>query len=52
MAQATIASLEQRYAALEREIVDTSHLTPTEDILIADELQHNRRLVERFASAG
>jgi hypothetical protein len=62
MAQATIAYLEQRYAALEREIVDTSHLTPTEDILIADlkfrksvvadELQHHRRLAERFASAG
>ena len=62
MAQATIAYLEQRYAALEREIVDTSHLAPTEEILIADlkfrksviadELQHNRRLVERFASAG
>ena len=62
MAQATIAYLEQRYADLEREIVDTSHLMPAEDILIADlkfrksviadELQHNRRLVERFASAS
>jgi hypothetical protein len=62
MAQATIAYLEQRYADLEREIADTSHLMPAEDILIADlkfrksviadELQHNRRLVERFASAN
>lgn len=62
MAQATIAYLEQRYADLEREIMDTSHLMPTEDILIADlkfrksviadELQHNRRLVKRFASAS
>jgi hypothetical protein len=42
--------------------VDTSHLMPTEDILIADlkfrksviadEIQHNRRLVECFASAS
>ena len=62
MAQATIAYLEQRYADLEREIVDTSHLMPAEDILIADlkfrkavisdEIQHNRRLVERFASVS
>jgi len=62
MAQATIAYLEQRYADLEREIVDTSHLTPTEVILIADlqfrktviadELRHNRRLVDRFDSAS
>ena len=62
MAQATITYLEQRYADLEREIVDTSHLMPTEDSLIADlkfrksvvadEIQHNRRLVQRFASAS
>jgi hypothetical protein len=61
MARTTIAYLEQRYAALEREIVDVSHLMPDEDVLIADlkfrklviadEIQHNRRLVERFASA-
>jgi hypothetical protein len=60
--QSTIAYLEQRYADLESEIVDTSHLMPTEDILIADlkfrksviadEIQHNRRLVECFASAS
>ena len=62
MVQSTIAYLEQRYADLESEIVDTSHLMPTEDILIADlkfrksviadELQRNRRLIKRFASAG
>ena len=62
MVQSTIAYLEQRYADLEREITDTSHLMPTEDILIADlkfrksviadELQRNRRLIKRFASAG
>jgi hypothetical protein len=59
MAKATISYLENRYAELEREIVDMSHLAPSEGFLIAnlqfrksviaDEIQHNRRLVERFA---
>jgi hypothetical protein len=60
MAQTTMAYLEQRYAALEKEIANASLQSPTNDLavadlkyrklIIADEIQHNRRLVERFAS--
>jgi len=56
--QATIAYLEQRYIALEREIANALHQSPADDLavadlksrklIIADEIFHNRRLVERF----
>src|SRR5260370_24636660 len=58
MAQTTIAYLERRYAALESEIADALSQSPTDELaiadlkyrklIIADEIQHNRRLVERF----
>jgi hypothetical protein len=59
MAQTTISYyLERRYAALETEIADALRQSPTDDLaiadlkyrklIIADEIQHNRRLVERF----
>ena len=60
MAQTTMAYLEQRYTTLDKEIADALHHSPTDDLaiadlryrklIIADEIQHNRRLVERFAS--
>jgi hypothetical protein len=59
MAQTTIAYLERRYMALEKEIEDALHHGSTDDLviadlkyrklIIADEIQHNRRLVERFS---
>jgi hypothetical protein len=59
MERATIAYLEQRYAALEKEIADALRDSPTDDLtiadlkyrklIIADEIQHNRQLVERFS---
>ena len=62
MAQSTMAYLEQRYTALEKEIAKASRQGPADDpaiadlkyrkLIIADEIQHNRRLVEHFASAG
>jgi hypothetical protein len=62
MAQATIAYLERRYLALEKEIEDALHQSPTDDLaiahlkrrklIIADEIQHHRRLVERFSKLG
>jgi hypothetical protein len=58
MAQTTIAYVERRYAALESEIADASGQSPTDEmavadlkyrkLTIADKIQHNRRLVERF----
>jgi hypothetical protein len=58
MAQTTIAYLERRYQALEKEIVDALSHGATDDpaiadlkyrkLIIADEIQHNRRLVERY----
>ena len=58
MAQTTIAYLESRYQVLEKEIANALHRGPTDDpaiadlqyrkLIIADELQHNRRLVESF----
>ena len=62
MTQKTIAYLEQRYTALETEIADALRQSPTDDmaiadlkyrkLTIADEIQHNRRLVERFSKLG
>ena len=59
MAQKNIAYLEQRYTALESEIADALRRSPTDDLaiadlkyrklIIADEIQHNRRLVEGFS---
>ena len=60
MAQTTTSYyLERRYAALECEIADALRQSPTDDLaiadlkerkqVIADEIQHNRRLVERFS---
>jgi hypothetical protein len=56
--QTTMAYLEQRYIVLEKEIANALHQSPTDDLaiadlkhrksIIADEIQHNRRLVERF----
>jgi hypothetical protein len=57
MAQTTIAYLERRHAALESEIADALSQSPTDELaiadlmyrklIIADEIQHNRLLVER-----
>ena len=59
MERATIAYLEQRCTALEKEIADALRDSPTDDLaiadlkyrklIIADEIQHNRRLVESFS---
>ena len=59
LAQATIAYLERRYLALEKEIENALHDSPIDDfavadlkcrkLIIADEIQHNRSLVERFS---
>jgi hypothetical protein len=58
MAQTTIAYLEERYTTLECEISDALRQSPTDDAtiddlkyrkrIVADEIQHNRRLAERF----
>jgi len=58
----TVAYLEQRYTALESEIADALRQSPTDDmaiadlkyrkLIIADEIQHNRRLAERFSKRG
>ena len=62
MAQATIAYLEKRYLALEKEIADALHHSPTDNLaiadlkhrklIIADEIKNHRRLVERFSKLG
>jgi hypothetical protein len=62
MAQTTVDYLERRFAALEREIEEASHQSPMDDLaiadlksrklIIADEIQHNRRLVEHFSKLG
>ena len=63
MAQTTTMSyLERRYTALESEIADALRQSPADDLtiddlkyrkrIIADEIQHNRRLVERFSRRG
>ena len=58
----TIAYLERRYSALEKEIADALRHSATDDqaiddlkyrrLIIAGEIQHNRRLVERFSKRG
>ena len=62
MTQKTIAYLEQRFTALESEIADAFRQSPIDHLaiadlkyrklIIADEIQHNRRLVERFSKLG
>jgi hypothetical protein len=62
MARATIAYLEQRYTALEKEIANALGQSPTDDLAIADlkyrkliiahEIQHNHRLVEASGRGG
>jgi hypothetical protein len=62
VARATLAYLEQRYTTLEREIANALHHHPADHsvvadlkyrkLIIADEIQHNRRLVERFSCAS
>ncbi len=59
MAQTIISYLERRYTVLETEIADALRQSPTDDLaiadlkyrkqIIADEIQHNRRLLERFS---
>ena len=59
MAQTAISYLERRYTALETEIADALRQSPTDDLaiadlkyrklIIADEILHNRRLVESFS---
>ena len=54
-----IAYLERRYATLEKEIENALYLNPDDDLaiadlrnrklIIADEIQHNRRLVESWS---
>jgi hypothetical protein len=54
--------LERRYATLEKEIENALRHSPADDLvvadlkcrklIIADEIQHNRRLVERFSKLG
>lgn len=61
MAQTTIAYLERRYQALEKEIANALRHGPTDGsaiadlkyrkLIIADEIQHHRRLVERFGKS-
>jgi hypothetical protein len=58
VARTTIAYLERRYLALEEEIANALHRSPTDDLaiadlkyrrlIIADEIQDTRRLVEGF----
>jgi hypothetical protein len=59
MAQTTISYLERRYTALESAIADALRQSPTDylaiadleyrKLIIADEIQHNLRLAERFS---
>ena len=58
----TMAYLEGRYVALEKQIADTLRRSPTDDrviadlkyrrLIIAEEIQDHRRLVERFSRHG
>jgi hypothetical protein len=62
LAQTTIAYLERRYLALEKEIENTLHDSPVDDfavadlkcrrLIIADEIQTNRRLVENVSASS
>jgi hypothetical protein len=59
MARTTIGYLERRYATLEREIEEALRNSPIDDLavadlkyrklIIADEIQHNLRLLEHFS---
>ena len=61
MARATIAYLEQRYTALEKEIADALRQSPTDDLaiadltyrklIIADEIQHRSSMGRAFRQA-
>jgi hypothetical protein len=44
MAQTTIAYLERRYQALEKEIANALHQSPTDDLAIAD-LQYRKLII-------
>lgn len=62
MALKTMAYLERRYTAIETELADALRNDPTDDraiddleyrkLIIADEIQHNRQLAERFSKRG
>jgi hypothetical protein len=62
MAQTTMAYLERRYVTLEKQIADALCRCPTDDrviadleyrrLIISDEIQHHRRLIERFRKRG
>ena len=62
MAQTTIAYLERRITDLESEIGAASRHSPKDNstiadlkyrrLIIADEIQHNRRLVQRFGRSA
>ncbi len=62
MAQTTIAYLERRYVTLEKEIANALRDSPTDHsaiadlkyrkLIIADEIQHNRRLVEHVGKTS
>ncbi len=62
MAQTTISYLERRYSALESEIESALRHSPMDNstiadlkyrkLIIADEIQHNRRLVQRFGRSA
>jgi hypothetical protein len=62
LAQATIAYLERRYLALEKEIENALHDSPIDHfavadlkcrkLIIADEIQNNRSLVDVSASSA
>lgn len=62
MALKTMAYLERRYTAIETELADALRHDPTDDraiddleyrkLIIADEIQHNRQLAERFSKRG
>jgi hypothetical protein len=62
MVLSTLAYLEQRLAALEKELKEALRHSSTDDfavaelnyrkLIVADEIKHNRRLVERFRKLG
>jgi len=62
MALSTLVYLEQRLAALERELKEALRHSSTDDFavaelqyrksIVADEIQHNRWLVQRFRKLG
>ena len=62
MALKTMTYLERRYTALEKELADALRHHPVDNraiddleyrkLVIADEIQHNRQLAERFSKRG